>query len=227
MNVLILGDSHTAGFYGQELERLFKDRGDNVTRVGRIGATANSYLSGGWKKLQGTGDFDSAALGTYDFTVLSLGTNDAAGLTASNTPQAAASAIKRLADSLHTKALVYVGPPSFSDNAAKTYNPVFKTEDLNSRADRLWQVAAPQFTASIDPRAATKSFTQQNDVHFKADGGKAWAQFVWESLQQKAAAVAARVTSAVTPSSGSVAPIIGAAAVVAVAALLWWRRRKS
>lgn len=187
MNVLILGDSHTFGSYGQELERLFKARGDTVTRVGRVGATAGSYVRGSWSKLQGTGDFDQAVKGSYDLAVLSLGTNDAAALSPVLSVEQAAGTLKSLADQLKTKALVYVGPPAFSATAAKTYNPVFKVEDLNSRAARLWQTVKSMFSTAIDPREVTKPFVLEKDIHLPAAGGKAWAQSVYESLTKPAA----------------------------------------
>lgn len=218
MNVLLLGDSHTHGTYGQTLEGLFKARGDTVTRVGVVSVTAGQYLSGNWKKLTlgRTGDFDDAIAGSYDLAVISLGTNDAAGMgaDASKTAQT----IKTLAERVKAPVIWWVGPPAFSDNAARTYNPVFKTEDLNSRAERLWKAASPLFEPrAIDPREATKSFVEQSDIHFKPAGGKAWAQFVFD-----------RVLATPAASKGSVSylPYLGLGLALA-GGWFWWSKRRT
>lgn len=212
MRVLLLGDSHTVGPYGKALADLFAARGDAVTRVGRVGATASSYLGDGWKKLEGVGDFDAAKLGQYDLVVLTLGTNDAAALSAAFSVQKAAEAVQRLAGSIKAKAVWYVGPPAFSTNAAASYNPVFRQEDLNSRADRLWREVSRLFgSRTVDSRASTKAFVRETDIHLGDAGGKAWA-----------AAVFQRVQAGGFPTG----VVVGVVTVAAVVATIWYFKRR-
>jgi len=184
MRVLLLGDSHTVGSYGKALADLFAARGAEVVRVGRVGATASSYLGDGWKKLEGVGDFDAAKLGQYDLAVVTLGTNDAAALSSSFIAQNAAEALQRVAERLNAATIWYVGPPAFSANAAASYNPVFRQEDLNSRADRLWRAVSGLFGGrAVDSRPSTKAFVRESDIHLGDAGGKAWAAAVFQRVQ--------------------------------------------
>lgn len=214
MKVLLLGDSHTHGSYGQALEALFRQTGHEVVRVGRVSATARSYLvPGAWKKLNmgGTGDFDQAAAGTYDLAIVTLGTNDAAGMGAN--AASTAKSIKALTDGLKASQVWWVGPPAFSAEAAATYNPVFKAENLNARSERLWRAAAPLYgDKAIDPREATRAFAPQKDIHFRADGGKAWAAFVYEQVRRGK-------TSA---SGASLSPQVVVGGLLLVVAVCWF-----
>ena len=76
MKVLLLGDSHTVGAYGQALTKLFRDAGADVTVVANVGASAGNYLPGGKYESQVPTRL-SNPLG-FDVAVLTLGTNDAA-----------------------------------------------------------------------------------------------------------------------------------------------------
>ena len=76
MKVLLLGDSHTVGAYGQALTKLFRDVGADVTVVANVGASAGNYLPGGKYESQVPTRL-SNPLG-FDVAVLTLGTNDAA-----------------------------------------------------------------------------------------------------------------------------------------------------
>ena len=44
--VLVIGDSHTAGAFGDELDRLLRAKGAQVHTVGSSGATADNFISG-------------------------------------------------------------------------------------------------------------------------------------------------------------------------------------
>ena len=44
--VLVIGDSHTAGAFGDELDRLLRAKGANVHTVGSSGATADNFITG-------------------------------------------------------------------------------------------------------------------------------------------------------------------------------------
>jgi len=179
--VLLLGDSHTFGTYGSPLEAIFKKAGWDATRVGWVGASAGNYLKGNYRtlKMGGAGDFEAAKADRYDLAIVTLGTNDAAAAGSKGAAEAAAK-IKQVADQINASTLVWVGPPAFSDNAARTYNASFAKEDLNTRAAALWAAGSKLFKNAIDPRAATSGVTAQGDIHFDSAGGKKWAQFVFE-----------------------------------------------
>jgi lysophospholipase L1-like esterase len=186
-SVLLLGDSHTHGSYGKSLEKLFKDAGWSVNRVGWVGANATHYLKGKETTLGmgGTGSWSAAKAQNYDLAIMSLGTNDAAGIAPGASAASTAQKLKELSNDISASKIVYVGPPSFSENAARTYNPAFAKESLILKADRLWDATFPLFTLSLDPRQATAPFVTEKDIHFGPKGGKAWAQFVFDSLAVK------------------------------------------
>ena len=216
MNVLLLGDSHTVGGYGSELERLFKARGDAVTRIAHVGAAAGDYLTGKYAN-----EYAALKGRPFDVVVITLGTNDAAA-TDYIAPSRTAERIKALADGLTSRATWYVGPPSFSDNAARTYNPAFAGppgagKDLNSRAAKVFAAVAPAFgDRAIDARPSTLPFVKQSDIHLGPQGGAAWAKFVFD-----------RVAGApLAPGSGGGLPVVPLLLLgVAGAAFWWWRRR--
>lgn len=180
MNVLLLGDSHTVGSYGNALTTLFTNTGANVTRLANVGATGSNYLLGKYQN-----DYAAVAKQPFDVAIITLGTNDAAA-SDSVTPAKSAEVFKKLADGLNAKQVWYVGPPAFSDNAARTYNKVFAGpgKDLNTRADAVFKAAQALFgDRAIDPRSATAPFTQEKEIHLGQAGGAAWAAAVFARVQ--------------------------------------------
>ena len=225
-SILLLGDSHTHGTYGQALERRLKAAGWDVTRVGWVGARADSYLTGKEKtKLGGTGSWAAAKSRRYDVAVVTLGTNDAAALPGGGSAAKAAQTIKRLANEVQAGETWYVGPPSFEPGIARSYSKVFATDDLNARSARLWTAAAPLFTHTVDPRAATQPFVSSKDIHFGPQGGAAWAKLVFAAVNHKPAAAPREV--AASSSSSLPVPAIVAAGIGLLAAWWWLARRKS
>ncbi len=225
MNVLLLGDSHTVGGYGTELERLFKARGDVVTRIAHVGAAAGDYLTGKYAS-----EYAALRGRPFDLVVISLGTNDAA---ASDyiAPSKTAERIKALADGLTSRSTWYVGPPSFSDNAARTYNAAFagppgSGKDLNSRAARVFDAVRAVFgDRVVDARPATSAFVRPTDIHLGPQGGSAWARMVFDRLAAAPLAPGAPAPGGLAPVGGGF-PLVPLLLVVgAGAAFLWWRRR--
>lgn len=176
MNVLLLGDSHTVGSYGNALAALFASKGANVTRLANVGATGSNYLTGKYQQA-----YAGVARQPFDVAIITLGTNDAAA-SDSVTPAKSAEGFKKLASGLNAKQVWYVGPPSFSDNAARTYNKVFAGpgKDLNTRSAAVFDAARAVFGGrAIDSRPATAPFVKQNDIHLGKEGGEAWAAAVF------------------------------------------------
>lgn len=225
-SVLLLGDSHTFGSYGTSLEKLFKAAGADVTRVGWVGAAAIHYLNGKERtlKLGGTGDFAAAASRPWDVVVVSLGTNDAAALAPGQSAAEAAERIRTLAYKLQAKSLWYVGPPAFSDNAAKTYNPAFAKESLKLKAERLWDEARNRFPNAIDPRSVTAPFVSAKDIHLGPKGGAAWARRVFDTIAGEQVTLAPGEKA---PSSGGSGVGLVLAAVAVVAGVVFVMRRRA
>lgn len=245
MNVLLLGDSHTHGPYGQALEALFKGAGHAVTRVGWVGVTAAGYLSGKYKtlKLGHTGDYESQAKGkSFDLAIISLGTNDAAGASTPAQSQKAAESIRALADTFTATSTYWVGPPAFSDNAARTYSKAFAKENLNAKVSRLWTAGTKLFgLQSLDSRAVTLPFAPTKEIHLGPKGGKAWADFVFAATTGKpvvetpSAPVDPDADVAAAPPVPKVEPatqlpwklVIGVGGGLALLGLgLWWYKRR-
>lgn len=179
MRVLLFGDSHTVGSYGETLERLFCESGHDVVRVAQGGASAVSLLPTGVHSAKLA---EAVMRGPYDLAIITLGTNDATNSSAVSVSRSA-SALRELADLLPASDVFWIGPPAFSGQIASTLYPVFASEDLNSRAQRLWLEASPLFPSrAIDPRLATLPFVSTSDVHFGRAGGQAWASFVFDSV---------------------------------------------
>lgn len=172
MKVLLVGDSHTAGSYGENLMALLRGSA-SVMRLAAVGASAGDFLSGGKYYSDSVSSFKAP----HDLAIITLGTNDAVGVDGPVSASNAAQRIKKLADSINAKTVLWVGPPSFSTNAAANYNPVFQKMDLNMRADYLWQ-SASTLLRSYDSRPATKAYVVPNDIHFGPNGGKEWARAV-------------------------------------------------
>lgn len=210
MNVLLLGDSHTHGAYGESLEALFKAAGHTVTRVGWVSATATHYLNGKYKKLKlgHTGDYDSQVKGkNFDLAIVSLGTNEAGGVANAAQAQSAIANIQKLIGTFSAPNVFWVGPPAFSPNAARTYNPAFAKMDLNQRAALIWAAGSAAFgPRALDPRGATQAHTLAKNIHLGPAGGKAWAQYVFAN----ATGVASQPPVAPDPADAAAGSVITA-----------------
>lgn len=232
MKILLLGDSHSVGAYGQGLEADLTAQGHTVVRVARGAATAAHFLGDGWRRLPGVGDWDRARTDSYDVAIVSLGTNDAGSIGPVSVDTLAAR-IKQLADSIPAVYTFWVGAPAFSANAASTYGGMaaYREKDLNTRAAELWAATAPLFGAyAIDPRPATAPYAPTNEVHLGPAGGRAWADDVAARVMGILSTPAPRVIAPVTmtPPTGSWGSIaLGAGlGLVGVLALAAWRRRR-
>lgn len=212
MKVLLLGDSHTVGPYGQALKRMFEAAGDRVTVVANVGANAGDYLPGGRYAAQLPNDFLS-----YGLAIITLGTNDAAA-SDNVLPATSAARFKTLASNLDADKVWYVGPPAFSEQAARTYNPIFAApgKDLNTRASAVINEAFKRFGAkTIDSRRVTQPFVNPKDIHLGRQGGEAWAKMVYDKVSGKQADLPTNVTTLGTVKESPVAWVVGGL-------LLWW-----
>lgn len=179
MKILLIGDSHTVGKYGENLQKLYMAAGfDVVLSIAHVGAKASDYTEGKYRK-----EIVGIQSQKFDVVVITLGTNDAAmGAPYDKTAKAIVDLYQEF-DKTGAKTF-YVGPPAFSENAAKTYNKAFKNEDLNARSQKLIEKIQPSIPSTyfIDPRNATAAYAQKKDIHFGPNGGKAWATFVFNQI---------------------------------------------
>lgn len=220
-SVLIIGDSHSNGYYGSFLQSMFEKAGFEVTKVARVGITAAGYLAGRESSYSGKGTLAGVQGTGFDIAIITLGTNDAAGLSSTNPPGRVAKTITDLADSLSANKIFYVGPPAFSDNAALTYNAAFANYDLNRRSQDLWSAVSPSFgPRAIDSREVTAPYVKQKNIHFDADGGKAWAEYVFGEVTKAPAPEVATTPIVIEQNSGLL--LLGASVVLL--GFVFWRR---
>lgn len=122
-SVLIVGDSHTAGPYGAQLDRRFQQKHYKITRVGCVGASNVTFLNGGG--LCNRGSVKTGVKGDYraprfkallsetnpDLIVISLGANmyDSLGWTAERRRESA----RKMAEMIEKQGIkkcFWVGP---------------------------------------------------------------------------------------------------------------------
>ncbi len=213
--VLILGDSHTGGPFGAELERLFTAAGDEVTIYGCWGATANNYISGGKITINGQemqcnsasfnkkstikGPYDLPSVGQIskqfddepDIVIVALGANYVKGdLTQS----------EKLVDELDknilgfTSECYWVGPPIAPD---QEHSPTTFYQKYYGQVGKC---------ALIDSRLSTIfNFPKAGEIHFDDSRGntggtavaKSWAQNVFARV--KGASAASQESAKKTP----------------------------
>lgn len=222
--VLLIGDSHSVGYYGSFLKNMFEKAGWDVTKVAREGITAAAYIAGREDRYpRGKGKLSDVTGTKFDLAIITLATNDAAGIGRPSAAAGVAESIRNLASALNAVDIWWVGAPAFSSNAAKTFNPAFGGGyDLNQRAEDLWQALSPTFgDKAIDPREVTKPFVRQRDIHLGTEGGKAWAEHVYNAVTSSRAPEVPVAPVVIEQNYGWL--LLGAAAIVGV---LWWKRRR-
>lgn len=227
--VLLIGDSHTVGSYGDALQAALQRAGAKVTRVAHVGATAKDYLTGAYRS-----EFRAAARQGADVLIITLGTNDAAASDYLPVRQSAQN-FKSIATTVGAPVTYWVGPPAFHPDSARLYNDAFARKDLIQRSAELWDAASPLFgDRAIDPREVTRPFTSakgptkalpRGDIHLGPQGGSAWAQFVFTKVAagsgvSDSGAPVVGTKLAPEPQMGMALGVLGALAVVLLLRLL-------
>ena len=197
--VLIIGDSHTVGIYGQEMDKLARSTGATVQTYGVAGSSPSWWFSGtktkcgfysndaeGHKKTAGMGDAtptpnikELIAKAKPDVVIVSLGANMIASPETSVT-----STTKKMADAIEQSGakLVWVGPPKHRKNQE---NP----QQLTNLYNEL-QSALPKDAKFIDSRPYTYyPKTGGDGIHFWGKEGmqiaKNWANQVFNQIQDQ------------------------------------------
>ena len=190
--VLVIGDSHTAGTYGDELDRLLRGKGAQVHTVGSSGATADQYISGaGTKvgyadhKLNGQTEKTAAhatpkledliAQDKPDTIVVNLGANfRGAG------PSGIKAQVNKLGEiaKRHNIKIVWVGPPRTRDDMS---NP-----SSLQKFDQDMAAAVQPFGQYISSAPFTPEYSGTDGVHYGGSKGtelaKKWAAGVAGAL---------------------------------------------
>lgn len=164
-NLLLLGDSHTAGHFGQSMIRQLEVSGRfSVNRQGVVGHAAKDWL----------GKFESLQK-TAEAVVIALGTNDAAKASCNGTG-AASQLLSKLG---HEKKCIWIGPPGFEGGG------VIKSCGSRAKYDefvkRLKAVVEKHGCEYIDSRKFTLGGGElkpdlSDKVHFSKDAAAEWAR---------------------------------------------------
>lgn len=161
--VLEIGDSHTVGVFGQELEKLLEGRGADVERHAAVGTSAGHWVNGGHgaKPLQ-----DLIARSKPDVVIINLGANSRGGV---------GSDVKRLAQIAKNSGaqVIWVGPPRTRQDMA---NPAALQQfDAQMRAQL-------QGLGTYVSSAPYTSYDGPDGIHYNAGAARRWAQGVFGAL---------------------------------------------
>lgn len=183
--VLVIGDSHTAGTYGDELDRQLRARGAQVHTIGSSGASADNYITGaGTKvgyadhKVNGQTDKTAAhatpkleeliAQDKPDTIVVNLGANfRGAG------PAGIKAQVSKLGEIArkHNIKMIWVGPPT---TRADMSNPASL-----QKFDQDMQAAVQPYGEYISSAPFTPQYAGGDGVHYSGAQGaelaKKWA----------------------------------------------------
>jgi hypothetical protein len=183
--VLVLGDSHTAGAYGDELDRLLRAKGAQVHTVGSSGASADHFISGkgttvGFADHKVNGQTEKTASHATpkleelitqdkpDTIVVNLGANfRGAG------PAGIKTQVNKLGEiaKRHNIKIVWVGPPRTRDDMA---NP-----SSLQKFDQDMAAAVQPFGQYVSSAPFTPEYSGSDGVHYGGAKGtdlaKKWA----------------------------------------------------
>lgn len=204
MKVVLIGDSHTAGAFGQRLQSLLIADGDTVARSGQVGWGIRQWVD----VLSSPG----AALPDRDAAVIvALGHNDW------GRPEAIPGLVDDLAEILEDATvgpLIWVGPPSTpASNADATAAAIGAA--LATHPRWVWVDSGP-LTRDLPAKGA-------GGYHYLPREGATWADRVWQS-----GADPDTVSHAGSGDGVGVGGLLAAAGFLTLGALsLWrWLRRK-
>lgn len=196
--VLHIGDSHTVGIYGREIDGLMTSTGAKVQTYGSAGSTPSWWLNGhstksGFYSKDDEGKVDNPAnwkephptpklnnlIDNFkpNVIVFSLGAN----LVKANAEQIE-SEVKKVADIAKESGakIVWVGPPDSRDSAKPNSTQAFLYEHLEK--------VASQYGTFIDSRPYTEyPATGGDGIHYWGKEGtataKQWANSVFDQMQ--------------------------------------------
>ena len=191
--ILIIGDSHSCGTFGQQLVKKLSDSNE-VTLYCKIGSSPQNWLgketgrfpcqtctggacAKGPQKASGCEIGSLLSKGQYDEVVAAFGTNSISGRSS-----AAGSAYSDLAKAIKQKAksCKWVGPPQFANkrsNMQRNLAPFY--ENLDAALGDACRI--------IDSRQATSRGDRDKSIerdgyHRTPSGGRSWADKIYKQI---------------------------------------------
>lgn len=162
--LLLVGDSHTYGAFGQELERLLAAQQVNVLRRAKIGSAPKYW----WPRLP-------ALLEQHkpDVVIVALGANMRGYPSARGTALHVRKTVQLIVRALPKARIVWIGPPrqrSDSDADLARFNAIIK----KGLGDQV---------RFIDSAPLTPRYVGGDGVHYATTQGKAWARGAFSALK--------------------------------------------
>ena len=162
--VLEIGDSHTVGAYGQELEKLLEGKGAKVDRYGAVGTSAGHWINGshGAKNLQGLVDQKKP-----DVVIINLGANFRGGV---------GNDVKRLAQIARSKGaqVIWVGPPTTRQD--------MKNPAALKKFDQAMRAQLQGLGTYVSSAPYTPTYDGPDGIHYNSGTAKKWAHGVYDAL---------------------------------------------
>ena len=179
--VLVIGDSHTAGAFGDELDRLLRAKGAQVHTVGSSGATADNFISGkgttvGYADHKINGQTQKTAAHATpkleelinedkpDTILVNLGANFRG---------AGPSGIKKQVDEIgqiakkHGIKITWVGPPTTRQDESNRSSLQKFDEDMKA--------AVAPYGTYVSSAPFTPKYSGGDGVHYSGEAAKQWA----------------------------------------------------
>jgi len=209
VKVLHIGDSHTVGSYGLEMDRLLRNTGATVETFGVGGASAytwdlgtyNGILSGEQNRIF-IDTNNQKSVPTRDpslqqlvsefnpnMIIISLGTNLINGNSISYIPNL----VEKATTSGAT--CYWVGPPAATSSSVK--------DKIPSVINQLQGMVSPCTFIDSTPYSDV-SLIDSDGVHYTSEGGKKWAQGVFQQINPSSTSAGNGGASKGTPSAATV-----------------------
>lgn len=163
MRVLLVGDSHTYGAFGQELQRLLAEQQLNVLRRAKIGSAVKYW----WPRLPALLQEQRP-----DVVILALGANMRGYPSARGTAAQIQKTVALVRQARPNATIVWIGPPRLQ-----------KDSDAElARFNRIIQRGLGTAAHFIDSAPLTPRYVGRDGVHYAAKEGKLWARAVVAAL---------------------------------------------
>lgn len=161
--VLEIGDSHTVGAFGTELQHLLESKGAQVHKEAAVGTSAGQWVRGG----QGAKPIEQLLKEQkYDVVLINLGANFRKG------GPGAFNDVKKLAEAAKNSGaqVIWVGPPTTREDQG---NP-----GALQKFDEEMKAALAPYGTYISSAPFTPTYKGPDGIHLDSDVAKKWAQGV-------------------------------------------------
>ena len=164
MRILLVGDSHTEGVFGAELERLLRTTGARITRAAESGSAVMYW----WKRLPALLSSEQP-----DVVLIALGANMREYPSAEGTAAQIRRTVRLIAEARPVARIVWIGPPrERGDSEARL-------QEFNQRIRR--GIAGD--AVFIDSSPHTPRYEGGDGVHYANAAARTWAAGVFRELE--------------------------------------------